>query len=146
MLSKKQREALLVEIHKLIEQSAVESEEALAGEMPLVTILYPPNGGLSDAELATLKLIPKNPILLVALRKVIANAIANPLFHFFTLLDGVRDPENYEEFWPPFQISPYKEGEPEDDFLHDDFYAGYWLWRERRPDPGWKLDNYPQEG
>jgi hypothetical protein len=53
----------------------------------------------------------------------------------------VADPEDYDGHWPPFQISPYLEGEKEDVFLHDDFFESYWLWRKRRPDPGWKLDN-----
>ena len=25
---------------------------------------------------------------------------------------------------------------------HDQFFESYWEWRERRPDPGWKLDTY----
>ncbi len=119
MLSKKDRVALFIEIHKEIEKSSTEAAEALVGDGSL---------GL-------------DPMYVTVFRKVIADAIATTFFNFFTLLDGVVDPEDYDGNWPPFQISPCKEGQQEDDFLHDDFYETYWLWRKRRPNLGWKLDN-----
>jgi hypothetical protein len=142
MLSPKQRQALFVELHKEIERSAAQTAATLVGGVTEYSPTYPPNGGLSDSERQALARLPKDPAAQSALRKIVADAIATTVFNFFTLVDGAADPEQYDEHWPGFQLSPNSLEQPEDSFLHNDFHETYWVWRSRRPDPGWKLDIY----
>ncbi|HYG83059.1 MAG TPA: hypothetical protein VD861_21865 [Pyrinomonadaceae bacterium] len=140
MMTEQEKEALLIEVHRYIEDAATRTAAALrAGS---VGILYPPNGGLTDAEQAALASLTVTPDLESALRKVIADAASIPLFHFFCLLDGVGTPQEYDGGWIGLALSRPNEDEDQGDFLHDEFNDTYWTWRKVRPDPGWKLDTY----
>jgi hypothetical protein len=141
MLTDQQRNALFVEVHREIEAAAVKASDAIAGLRP-VDIVYPPNGGLTPSEHAALAAGLRGPELQAALRKIIADAAATPLFTFLTLLDGVADPVSFPGPWLPFHIAEATDDEHEHLMLHDVLFDSYWLWRDRRPDPGWCLDTY----
>jgi hypothetical protein len=140
MLKHEQKQALLVECHKAIEESASHAVDRLEGKDDELT--YPPNWGLSAAERDALNSILINPSLKSALRKVIANASSYPLFHFFELLDGVANPAGCGEPWLGCTLET--KADDDADFLHDDYYDAYWDWRKQRPDPGWKLDTWEE--
>lgn len=140
MMTEQEKEALFIEVHRYIEDAATSTAAALrAGR---VGILYPPNGGLTDAEQAALESLKVTPDLESALRKVIADAASSPLFHLFCLLDGVGTPHQHGEEWVGLALSRMTEDEEPSNFLHDEFNDTYWTWRAVRPDPGWKLDTY----
>lgn len=131
MLEEVRSVVLLLEMHREIEAAATKAVgELIKGEHNLQ---YPPNGGFTERERLALKSMPKSPELESALRKIIADAAAWPLFHLFCLADGVIDPD----------VNALSQV-PQDDgmMLHDALYDSYWAWRKQRPDPGWRLDNY----
>jgi hypothetical protein len=140
MRAKKQRDALFLEIHKLIEQAAVDAVEGLATSNSRLT--YPPNGGLTEEEQTEVARLDLNPILKIALRKIIADAASVPIFHLFCLIDGVADPEGYDGLWLGYRLVLPSKGEPAPSSrLHDEFFETYWKWRRTRQDAGWRLDN-----
>ncbi len=131
--------ALLVECHRLIEESASLTASALVNHSAMQHICYPPNAGLNKAERSALGSIENTPELESALRKVIANAAAAPLFSLFSCIDGVADPSEYDKEWLGLKFSEPTDGDSQQ-MLHDDFFETYWRWREIRNNPGWKLD------
>ena len=133
MLEEIDRHVLFCELHRSIEESA----SLAAGNLSrgFCDLTYPPNCGLSADEVAALQALPKIAALESALRKVIADAAAYPLFHLLSLADGVADP-------PSIADVSKDEHATNDLMLHDGFYESYWGWRRRRPDPGWRLDTF----
>jgi hypothetical protein len=141
MINKQQKQALLLEIHKSIEDAVLEAIKIYSGESSIIS--YPPNGGLTTAELKALRKTTFSSESIHALRKIIADAASNPIFKLLSLLDGVADPENFDQFWPGFDLVPKSDEEPdEESLLHDDLFDTYWEWRKIRLDPGWRLDNF----
>lgn len=122
---------LLLELHREIEAAAAMAANELIKEE--LNLQYPPNSGFTENERLALRGLPKSPELESALRKIIANAAAWPLFHLFCLADGVVDPA---------VSSPSQASTSEGLMLHDALYDSYWAWRKQRPDPGWRLDTY----
>ena len=143
MLDDKQREALFVTVHREVEAAATKAAEVIAGQMARPDLAYPPNGGLTPAEGDALAAVSLGPEAQAAVRKVVADAAAAPLFAFLSLLDGVADPDRFDGSWGPFHIAPATDAEYESLMLHDVLFDTYWLWRDRRPNPGWALDTYP---
>jgi len=136
LFEKIDRHALFHELHRTIEESAsVTAEQLIRGSCDLT---YPPNCGLSADETVALQSLPGTPALDSALRKVIADAAAYPMFHLLSLVDGVADPPSIGDLGGDDQTA-------KDLLLHDGFYESYWAWRRRRPDPGWQLDTYTGE-
>lgn len=129
------RRILLLEMHRAIEESATAVARHLMEFKSEIS--YPPNGGLLPDELAAIESLPRSPTLESALRKLIAEAAAYPVFHILSLADGVIDPLELDE-------SGIQRSNCE--MLHDEFYESYWAWRKRRPDPGWRLDCYEDVG
>lgn len=136
MLEDIDRHALFHEMHRSIEESATAVVAQLIDGAPDMT--YPPNCGLLPDEVAALASIPKTPALERALRKLVADAAAYPLFHLLSLADGVVDPPQLSDVEDRDRMSV-------EIALHDGFFESYWAWRRRRPDPGWKLDTYEEE-
>jgi hypothetical protein len=133
MLEDITRHALFHEIHRSIEESATATvANLMAGRTELK---YPPNCGFTAAEFAALKSIPRTRAMESALRKILADAAAHPMFHLFCLADGVVDP-------PPMTRIQKEDRSAVELPLHDGFFESYWAWRRRRPDPGWRLDTY----
>jgi hypothetical protein len=139
-LSDNNRNALLLSLHKLIEEYADAGASSIfQGEQPYVS--YPPNGGLTEAEEQSLKQLQGNEQLMAALRKLFASNSAGVLFSFFSLIDGVADPDINEEDWTGVLLIDKPEDFDEDvPFLHDELSATYWNWKDKRGDKGWTLD------
>jgi len=137
-----QRNLLFLELHKYIERVAQETAESLVGLREPATVTYPPNGGLTSDEAMSIHSHARDVESLGALRKLIADAVAAPVFHLCALLDGVSDPKDAEGEWPAFHIAETSDHERGRIMLHDAFLDSYWLWRDARPDPGWKLDTF----
>ncbi len=133
MLKDIDRNALFHEMHRSIEEAATVAVNQLTAGEPQLT--YPPNHGLLPDELAALDAIPKTPAMERALRKLIADAAAYPIFHLLCLTDGVSDPTEVSDVDERDRVAAAM-------MLHDGFYESYWAWRRRRPDPGWRLDAY----
>ncbi len=70
-----------------------------------------------------------DPILISAIRKIVADAAAYPLFHLFALFDGVADPSGLKEWFGVDLCSPSEEDR---DLLHDHFFETYWDWVKKR--------------
>jgi len=79
MISKKLREALFKEIHKSIE----ESTETLISDLHETAISYPPGNELTNEEKAALGNLNLSNAAKTGLEKLVADACAYPLFHFF---------------------------------------------------------------
>jgi hypothetical protein len=114
VLSDAQFAALMVEVHEAIEEAAEDALSALGGGQP--DLIYPAGITLSDEERAALAAVEPS----TALGKVIANAAAQPMFRLFSLLDGLADPEDIEEFWPPWELVPSEDGE----LFYENWLAG----------------------
>ncbi len=140
-MNEKQRATLLIELHREIEAAADTLASTLSASHGPSEPTYPPNGGLTGSEQAALASLALAEHSMSAVRKLVADAIATTVFRFFNLLDGTADPVAYGDFWPGFEIVERgEEQESGEMFLHDAFYESYWAWREKRTDPGWKLD------
>jgi hypothetical protein len=136
LLEEIDRRALFHEMHRTIEETAtVTVRNLMRGSSDLT---YPPNCGLSSDEIAALQSLKKTPAMETALRKVIADAAAYPIFHLLSIADGVADPPDINEVSADDQTAV-------EITLHDGFYESYWAWRRRRPDPGWRLDTYAED-
>ena len=139
-LTDARRAALLVEVHRAIEQAAGQAAELLAGVSSEPDLAYPPNAGFSAPELSTLTQGLAGPEAVGAIRKVVADAAAAPLFHLFALMDGVAEPEDWQGEWAPVDLSETPEDGPAKAMLHDEFFETYWSWVAKRPNVGWRLD------
>jgi len=142
MLDDKQREALFVDVHREIEVAAHRAAEAITGLRAVPDLAYPPNGGLTPQEANALRDHGADREAVSAIRKIIADAAAGPMFAFLSMLDGVADPSACGGPWGSFHIVAATEMEREHLMLHDVLFDTYWLWRDRRPDPGWRLDTF----
>jgi hypothetical protein len=140
VLTDGQRNALFIDVHRAIERAADETAAVLTGQAAAAEPAYPPNGGFTAEEKAALAALPVRPELASAIRKLVAGASAGPLFTLLSLIDGVADPSTIEGPWPSFHLAQTTDQEFEHLMLHDVFFDSYWLWRDRRPDPGWTLD------
>lgn len=89
MIDEAKRDALFYEIHKAIEESA----ESVVSPLQDLTLAYPPGAELSKEEKDALSDLRFSQQAKSGLKKIVADACAYPLFHFFSLLDGVTDPE-----------------------------------------------------
>ena len=139
MLSPAQMDALMLDVHRGIEDAARHATNALVADAKVPRLSYPPNGGLSDQERVALTGLADTPVTVSGLRKLIADAIAGSFFTFFNLLDGTGDPMHlHGDDWPGFELVEAENG---GQMLHEYFFETYWAWRDRRPDPGWRLDN-----
>ncbi|ANE50447.1 hypothetical protein [Flavisolibacter tropicus] len=139
-LSDNNRTPLLLSLHKQIEDYANAKAKAILEGKPL-SITYPPNGGLTEAEAQALTQLKGNESVMTALRKLLANNTAEVFFSFFNTLDGTTAPDIETEKWSGvFLIDKPEDLEEDMPFLHDDFYGTYWEWKEKRGDKGWSLD------
>ena len=136
-MTAEQREALMLALHEQIEGGAAEYAAAIH-DGPTPALTYPPNCGFSKAEAQALRRMEGDAAAESALRKVLAQAASDTVYYLLSMIDGTIDLSGDVECGC-FVIV---EGENPDDFLHSEFLATYWGWRDRRPDPGWKLDIY----
>jgi len=125
MINEAERNALLVEIHEAIEESAL----SVATKMQKVELSYPPGVELTPEESAALSSLQLSDEARSGLNKLIADACAYPLFHLFCLMDGVADIEEAgPDTWGGLSFV-HKSGADEP-MLHDEFYESYWLYKK----------------
>jgi hypothetical protein len=116
------RQALFGELHRSIEEAAsdcvaraVTAEESSLG--------YPPGAELTDAERAALRTLALSPDARSALEKLVADACSWPVFHLFSLMDGVADPQADVGEW--LGVTLESKQEDDDEMLHDEFLESY---------------------
>jgi hypothetical protein len=143
-LSESNRNILLMELNKAIEDAAeAGAKDVLQQDFDNLAV-YPPNGGYTYEEKVALRSIASVPNAESALRKVLANASASVIFNMLNWFDGTSDPES--ESWTGVTlVDSDTVGDPPYAMLHDDFYDKYWDWRETRGDKGWSLDMYDDD-
>lgn len=140
-LSDENRDTLFVSVHKSIEESAnTDANHIFHGRVDQL-INYPSNGGLTADEQSALQELKGNEVLRSALRKVLASTAAGVFFDFFCVLDGVADPDPWAREWSGVRLRDLPSDDNEDaPLLHDEFYATYWDWKEKRKNTNWSLD------
>lgn len=147
MLTKAQHRALLLQMHRSIEEAATQmAAQVVSSNVP--SLNYPPNSGFSEAEVNAIGNLKAIPGMESALRKVIANAASQPLYKLACILDGIADPADYKGKWLGARIKPVSPTSDEDEaeqLWRDNIYESYWEWRRIRPDPGWRLDIWAGE-
>ncbi|MFT2010213.1 hypothetical protein ACMA1I_16175 [Pontibacter sp. 13R65] len=138
-LSEDNKKALLLSVHKAIEEFAGDTTDNLFHNRTNMLISYPPNGGLTESEKEALGQLKESEVLKSALRKVIASTTADVFFDFFNIVDGTTEPDT--GIWSevliidkPNDFEEYRE------FLHDSFFETYWDWKEIRNNTNWSLD------
>lgn len=139
-LSEENRMSLLVSIHQLIEEQANFTVNDIENKRINQLINYPPNGGLTESEKNELSKLILNTDLKSALRKVLASNTADVFFSFLNIIDGTIDPTVEYGEWGEVMLVDFNEENEIESMLHDDFYESYWDWKEKRTNPGWKLD------
>jgi hypothetical protein len=139
-LSEENKMSLLVSIHKLIEINSDYSADSIENNTLDQLINYPPNGGQTESEKLELSKLEGNTLLKSALRIVMASNVSDVFFGFLNILDGTSDPLIEYEKWSEVMLIDFSEQKEVDSMLHDDFFGTYWDWKEKRGNPGWKLD------
>lgn len=127
--------AMLLEMHRVIEET-VEHALKKIDHPEDVVVTYPPVADvtLTQEEKIALEQLELSPELSNALRKMITDAVSFPLFHLFSLVDGVTEPGFYKDLWLGLNISPKTLNDEESDsaFLHDEFYRTYHTWNKMK--------------
>ena len=133
-LTNENKKTLMLSLHKKIEEYANDTSESLnKGELQNL-LSYPPNCGLNDKEINSLKKITNDPDLKSALSKILADNSAGVVFELMNLIDGTSDPDEELGEWSEIALIDKSEDiEENDDMLHDSFYETYWDWKEIRP-------------
>ncbi len=125
MMNSTIKKALFYELHKAIEESASD----VVDNMQNCNLTYPPGIEFTEAEskaLASLKLSDEAKS---GLKKLLKDACSYPSFHFFSLLDGVTDPESEAvEEWYGLSFTEKNEN---DEMTHDEFYESYWEYENK---------------
>jgi len=114
-------DALFRELHRAIQETADVTVRQLREKTTDLT--YPPNATFSVEERQALAALVLSPAACSALSKVIADAASCPLFHLFSLIDGIADPADAPAGWRGVHLGEGME-EP-DPMLHDELYASY---------------------
>lgn len=124
----KETKALILETHSAIENAASFAIEEMRKEH--YQISYPFGVRLTLEEQKALAKLCADPNALTALRKILLDAASYPVFQLFEIMDGVSDPQNYDELWHGVKFCPRSEDDGEDLDLHDEFYATYDEWKK----------------
>ena len=117
------RAALLSEMHRAIEDATSHAMQVLVGRDQALT--YPPGVDLSRPERSAIDALAISPTARSALQKILRDAAAAPLFHLFTLLDGVADPRDWPGTWYGAAITTLRGEGRAESMWHDDFYDSY---------------------
>ncbi len=125
MIEKTIRDALFKELHKAIDESA-----EYVCRLDASGLAYPPGVELSSEESEAITSLQLSDAAKAALRKLVTDACSAPLFHFFSLLDAVADPEaELDEMWMGATIEA-KNDEEDEPMLHDELFGSYWLYKD----------------
>lgn len=129
MIKKSILNAILKDVHQNIDISATQ----VVDKFENTEMAYPPGVELTAEEKAALSLIYLSDFAKSGLKKLIADACSTPLFHLFCQFDGVGDPSiELDEVWLGIRLTQKKidDEEPEEEFLHDDFFETSWLYKD----------------
>lgn len=132
-LSTNNAKVLLLELNKKIEEYAEETVKNIIEDKKLDFLVYPPNGGLTDAEQAEIVRLSHNENFKNALRKILADNAAGVVFNLLNLLDGTIAPENDDDEWTGIKLVDEEEDEDREvfgDTLHDALFEAYWDWKK----------------
>jgi hypothetical protein len=125
--------ALFLEMHKEIEEATAVGLSWFGSTQQGADVTYPPGETLTAEEKAALKNLELSPAARSAVKKIVTDIASAPLFHLFSLMDGVADPESGNfELWlgADFAEKPL-EPDGEEVMLHDEFYSSYWEYKPR---------------
>jgi hypothetical protein len=124
-----QRKALFGEMHAAIEEAAEAAINSLGPNgNPFPD--YPPGIELNHDEASALMKLELSKPAKDALKKIIKDACAYPLFHICSILDGVTEPSVFPiDEWTGGDLSS---GGNDELMLHDEFYDSYWNWDKKR--------------
>ena len=117
-MDKNIKSALLFEMHKAIN----ESSNSATNDIENLDLTYPPGIDFTSSELLALKNMDLSGDAKSALKKIITDACSYPLFQLFSLLDGVADPNDINE-WCGLTLT--NKNEQDEEMLHDDFYESF---------------------
>jgi hypothetical protein len=111
-------------MHKAIDEAATDTVENLVN----VDVTYPPGIQLTPEEISALEKIDLNHDAKSGLQKLVVDACSYPLFHLFSLMDGVTEPDIEKlEDWFCLDFSDKNS----DMSLHNDFYVTYWNYNKK---------------
>jgi len=119
--------ALLLEIHKNIENDTKAAVNIIFSESVDNLLAYPPGIEFTDAERDELRRLNDNPALRRALRKLLASHAAEAIFSLFSLIDGTIDPTHAD--WSGIRLVD-DHGDDYREMLHDRFLETYWDWEQ----------------
>ena len=122
-------QALLLECHRAVQESAQAALSMISQPENENSLTYPPGELLNGKEIAALRKLSDDPILQSALRKIMKDVAAYPLFHLFALLDGVGDPQGTID-WSGARL--FRSGDEQSPMLHDEFFGSFRAWEENR--------------
>ncbi len=127
MLKDPDRNAIFMEMHRAIDEAVSSMVSAL--DKPEIT--YPPDEELTPAEMSALAALHLSTEARSGFKKLMVDAASWPLFHLFSLMDGVADPVDHPTEWTGLSLSVR---EDDKSMFHDDFYSSYWDYAESRED------------
>jgi hypothetical protein len=132
-LSVHNQKTLMIHIHNSIQElSARTCDHIFRGETEEL-INYPPNGGLTKEEIASLEILKNNEPIKSALEKIVKANNADLLFALFNIIDGTADPDPGLGKWTEVLLIDRPENFNDHyEFLHDAFYETYWDWKEKQ--------------
>jgi hypothetical protein len=147
-LSKSNAIALLLDLNQDIEEYAEATVKNIIEDKKFDSLIYPPNAGLTDPEIAELNKLNNNDNLKNALRKIIADNTAGVIFNMLNLLDGTGSPKLKFDEWKGVKLVDEEVNinpDPFIDTLHDSFFETYWDWKKLRGEKSWKLDTHEDQ-
>jgi hypothetical protein len=97
-----------------------------------MTLAYPPEHVLTEDEEAALASMKLNAAERAGLERLVADACAATLFHFFCLMDNVGHPEVGDiDEWTGARFVALQSS-PDYTMLHDEFGEMYWKYKAAR--------------
>jgi hypothetical protein len=128
------RQTLLLEMHRITDETAEQAVEGLGKDFDAGSIVYPPEPVLDDAEVSAIRALSLSPEARTALKAMFADACSSAFFQLLCLVDGVADPEVQEvEEWYGARLLPV---DPDDDsadgdmMWHDELLESYWEYQK----------------
>lgn len=122
----REHHALLVEMHRLVQESSRAASRAIAKHM--IATEYPPpgtKGAWTTRDSKAIAELTLSPAQERALRKLLADHAASVLFQCLSLIDGVSDPElTPVKNWMGLRLVVPTEDE-DAEMLHDAFFDTY---------------------
>ena len=140
-LSTENQSTLLVELNRIVEESAERSAQGITQQTIASEIACPPNGELNEDEQSMISNLESNDVMHSAMRKILSDCAASAIFHFLNLIDGTGDPEVGSWKGDGITLVDLTDNvESSSQMLHDDFLEQYWSWKKTRK-KDWSLDN-----